>query len=265
MPHSPQRPFVPPAAPETQREAARVTEFKIARPFVHGAQSAPMAPPAAGQSARPAGQPPTRAADIPPTVGRPAPPPLPLVYDPPASPPRALREFRAQEPVEETLEPIQNFLHDEPAGGEELAGINEYSYEPPPVEHFLDAPSDEAVAAAESVESAGNNDFFPDLTPPEGSSEWSEAEWQQFDWRSAAALGESADPAASDAWLDTDWEKPASRPSEKRESAAKAIADALDGIARRIREGDLVIPSPGSVATPADIAATLAALLGVKR
>jgi hypothetical protein len=188
---------------------------------------------------------------------------MPLVYDPPASPPRAIPEFRAKEPAAETLDSIQSFLHAESSAGEELAGINEYSYEPPPVEHFMDALPTEEVAPAESVESG--SEFFPDLAPPEGSGEWSEAEWQQFDWRSAAALGESGDPAASDAWLDTDWEKPPSRPSEKRESAAKAIADALDGIARRIREGELAIPSPGSVATPADIAATLAKLLGVKR
>ena len=49
-------------------------------------------------------------------------------------------------------------------------------------------------------------------------------------------------------------------------SAAQAIANALDQIAHQIREGDLTIPSPGGALTdPGAIAATLAALLGVRR
>ncbi|HWL41151.1 MAG TPA: hypothetical protein VNO75_13045 [Gemmatimonadaceae bacterium] len=217
---------------------------------------------------------PMRPADIPP-VPRPMapPPPLPLVYDPPTdavrSPSRSTPEFPAGDSASareeaEMLAPIQQFLHAELAQQEEIAGISEYSYEPPPVEHFTDVLPDESGFAPPENEPAMSQDIM-DPASLEGSAEWSEAEWQQFDWRSAAALGEAGDPAASDAWLDTDWEKPAAGRSERRESAAKAIADALDGIARRIREGDLALPSSRSGATPADIAATLAALLGGKR
>ena len=49
-------------------------------------------------------------------------------------------------------------------------------------------------------------------------------------------------------------------------SAAQAIANALDQIAQQIREGGLTVPSPGGALNdPRAIAATLAALLGVKR
>ena len=84
-------------------------------------------------------------------------------------------------------------------------------------------------------------------------------------------VADDSDPDANDAWSETDWDKaspPPSSPPTGRltpQSAAKAIADALDGIARRIREGDLSLPSQGSLTSAADIAATLAALLGVKR
>jgi hypothetical protein len=165
----------------------------------------------------------------------------------------------------ETLAPIEQFLETEPARIEPMPGITEYSYELPGVEHFVDAPAEDTrMTSAESTQAS--DEYFPDVGEVQSAeTEWGEAEWQQFDWRSAASLGEAGDPAASDAWLDTDWDKSPMPPAAKRESAAKAIADALDGIARRIREGELAIPSPGSGATPADIAATLAKLLGGNR
>lgn len=242
MAMTPQRPFVPAPAPQASREIARPAEFKVAPPFVHAVAS----------------------------VARPAPPPLPLVYDPPVEPARVsgsseprvyAAEIRASRSEAETLAPIEQFLHTESIRQDQPTGVGEYAYETPGIEDFTDPAQDEGVQPAESQQ--GVSGELPDLAP-EVSDEWGEAEWQQFDWRSAAALGEGSDPAASDAWLDTDWEKGPPRPREKRESAAKAIADALDGIARRIREGELAVPAPGSP-TPADIAATLAALLGVKR
>jgi hypothetical protein len=165
----------------------------------------------------------------------------------------------------QTLASIEQFLETEPAGVEPMPGITEYSYELPAVEHFVDGPAEDSLmTAAESTQTS--DEYFPDVAEAQSAeTEWGEAEWQQFDWRSAASLGEAGDPAASDAWLDTDWDKSPMPPAAKRESAAKAIADALDGIARRIREGELAIPSPGSGATPADIAATLAKLLGGNR
>jgi len=166
----------------------------------------------------------------------------------------------------ERLSPIEDFLHARTSAEGEPAGIEDYGYELPPVEHFMDAPPGDASVAFEG------NDEPVAQTPrsaPSGepdTSEWSEADWQQFDWRSAAALGDATDPAASSAWRETNWENaPPKGRDGPAETAAKAIADALDGIARRIREGDLSLPSPGSINGPGDIAATLAALLGVKR
>ena len=53
---------------------------------------------------------------------------------------------------------------------------------------------------------------------------------------------------------------------DRSTSFAKVCArlTALDEIARRIREGDLSVPA-GPMTDPATVAATLAALLGVKR
>ena len=106
----------------------------------------------------------------------------------------------------------------------------------------------------------------PTEVPQTDPSGWGETDWQRYDWSAAAALGDAGDPAAMSAWAQTDWGNPGSSAKDTRDSAAKAIADALDGIARRIRDGDLVFPPPpASVPDPATIAATLAALLGVRR
>lgn len=252
MKHTPQRPFVPTPASNPPIESPGGATFRIAHPFVHGARQARTVT---------ATRKPAETAPLAPAP-RSAPPPLPLVYEPPAdTPPRSQVATEA-----EGLAPIEDFLHaGTPAHGEP-AGIEDYGYELPPVEHFMDTPSDDLSAAFE-----GNDD--PIARAPGGAqpgetdtSEWSEADWQQFDWRSAAALGDATDPEANSAWRETDWEKTPPKDREgPAETAAKAIADALDGIARRIREGDLSLPSPGSINGPADIAATLAALLGVKR
>jgi hypothetical protein len=44
----------------------------------------------------------------------------------------------------------------------------------------------------------------------------------------------------------------------------QAIAKALEQIAQRIKSGELAAPVPGSATDPATIAATLAALLGIR-
>lgn len=234
MSQTPQRPFVPQQTPPAPRESTRAVEFKLGRPFVHGVRPEKRAvPPRPAVKAAPVAQP-----------VRTAPPPLPLVYDPPAPTPPSETEAVISPQRTESLAPIEQFLHTDSFVQDEIAGIAEYSYELPPVEHFMDAvPDDETSDTAE----------------------WGEADWRQFDWRSAAALGDAGDPEATNAWRETDWEKAPTPARDARDTAAKAIADALDGIARRIREGNLEVPSPGSVASPADIAATLAKLLGVER
>ena len=74
---------------------------------------------------------------------------------------------------------------------------------------------------------------------------WGETDWQHYDWRAAAALGETSVDEATTEWAATDGDSTGHRPREPRQSAANAIATALDEIARRIREGDLSSSGPG--------------------
>jgi len=142
----------------------------------------------------------------------------------------------------------------------------------PPVEHFMDPlPGVEAfapdVVGALGDSTMGRTDYAPSATTTATSEEagWVEDTWQQYDWRAAAALGDGPETEASNEWAATDWDTGAPVAPHEKPSAADAIASALDQIARRIREGELAVPSPGSLTDPAKIAATLASLLGVRQ
>ena len=231
MPQRPQRPFIPHRTPKATRQVTTRSEFRLARPFVPG--SSP------------------EEAD--------APPPTSLVEIPVVESPATQRTDR------EHLPSIEVFLDDE------VSPNDEESRELPPVEHFLDplpavgsfAPDAEGALMEESAIAV---DFTSASTTSRSEIEsgWLVDDWQQYDWRAAATLGDGAESQASNEWATTDWE--AGRPlSANKPSAAQAIANALDQIAQRIREGDLSVPPPGAFTDPGAIAATLAALLGVKR
>lgn len=130
----------------------------------------------------------------------------------------------------------------------------------PPLEHFLDPLPPISDYSAEEPDRGGG-----EYTARE--TDWVETDWQRYDWQSIAALGdtEKAQAEASNAWASTDWEVPTVRRSERAQNPADAIATALDQIAERLRKGDLSLPGSGGTADPATIAATLAALLGVRR
>ena len=159
------------------------------------------------------------------------------------------------------------------AGTSYTSEAEEEPDELPPVEHFLDPlpPIDYFAAEAGSNPSGAWPEARGDpASRGAGGSEtseagWGETDWQRFDWRAAAALGETGVDEATTEWAATDWEATGHRAREPRQSAANAIATALDEIARRIREGDLSASGPGPLTDPATIAATLAALLGVRR
>jgi len=155
-----------------------------------------------------------------------------------------------------------------------LRGIEEFvqedEFELPPIEHFTDPlPAVESFAPGNEsamIEGADAMDYTSVGTSPPvpGSAGWVEEDWQHFDWRAAAALGDAPDAAATNDWASTDWDAAAPLPRERRPSAAQAIASALDNIARRIRDGDLAPAAPGELGDPTAIAAKLAALLGVR-
>lgn len=160
-----------------------------------------------------------------------------------------------------SLPSIAEFVHS--------AGDEEISEELPPVEHFLD-PLPPVVAFAPDSETAVVDAHARDYDVGEAHSAhaeggWIEDDWQHYDWRAAAALGEGPETEASTEWAQTDWEVSAPVSRERRPNAAEAVASALDQIAQRIREGELSVPSPDMLSNPAAIAASLAALLGVKR
>lgn len=227
MTQQPQRPFVPHRTPKSARPTITSSEFRLYRPFVPGAERDEIE---ATGPMRPAGSV-ERTSDV-------------------TAPIRSIDEFLDRS----------------------VPGPDE-SDELPPVEHFLDplpvverfAPdADGALADAWPAESGdvaaakpGGGD-----SPESG---WIETDWQHYDWRAAAALGESAEREASNAWATTDWDGSVPRARDVRPTAAHAIATALDAIAQRIREGELAVPGSAATSDPAKIAAQLAAILGVKQ
>jgi hypothetical protein len=229
VPQRPQRPFIPHRTPKASRPVTTHSEFRLSRPFV-------------AWSSR----------EQPDSV--------------PEQPPAELAA--PQLPVREQLPAIGVFLDDEPTPRDEDAR------ELPPVEHFLDplpaaggfTPDAEGALVDESSDAA---DYTSATATGTGAPEagWEVDDWQQYDWRAAATLGEGVESQASNEWATTDWDGGAkTRASRNKLSAAQAIANALDQIAQQIREGDLTIPSSGGALTdPGAIASTLAALLGVRR
>jgi hypothetical protein len=240
---SPHRPFVPHRTPKAARPATRPSEFQLARPFVPGAERQ------GAETAR-------------------------------AETTSAVREESAAR-----LQSIGDFLdlsaRNAPSAAPDLSGDDfspdaaEESAELPPVEHFLDPLprvgdfAHEQPHVSGSTPASVHGDPGAIGQPPNSpGSEWAIADWQKYDWRSVAALGETGESVASNAWATTDWDAAGARAERaakaERPTAAQAIASALDQIAQRIRDGELAVPMPGATNDPATIAATLAALLGIR-
>ena len=156
----------------------------------------------------------------------------------------------------------------------DIALEDEVAEEPdelPPLEHFLDPLPPISEFSRGASDGAAGDDFPDEAADVESQdrveSDWVETDWQRYDWKSVAALGdaERAQADAANDWATTDWDVPSPQRADRTRTPADAIAVALDQIAQRIRNGDLALPGGGSVADPATIAATLAALLGVRR
>jgi hypothetical protein len=235
---SPHRPFVPHRTPKSERPATSSSEFRLARPYVPGAERQEV------ESVQ--------------------------------------REVTAEALPESagSLQPIEDYLH---APGRTAVPVARESHDPdfesdfdeasaelPPVEHFLDP-----LPRVEEFEREGANPFDDSnalgdtgiaarvIEPNSLAAEWADTDWQQYDWRSLASLGEGAEAAASTEWASTDWDANRPRAKDAHPTAAQAIASALDLIAQRIRDGELA-PMPGMPTDPATIAATLAAILGIR-
>jgi hypothetical protein len=151
--------------------------------------------------------------------------------------------------LEEQLPPIEDFLDDLPSI-DDFIDRGDY----PPIEDF--APSVESEQYFEPVAAE----------PEEG---WAAGSWQSYDWSAAAALNRSTSSAmdSSDAWSESEWPDPIRMTGKAVDSgnpSADEIADALDGIAHRIRSGDLVIDQLQGTRPEAAMAAALAILLRMR-
>jgi hypothetical protein len=234
VPEMPGRPFVPRRTPKSSRQLDSTPEFRLSRPFVAG-------------SARHA-----------------------------AAPSREFTESYGVTVRSQALPGIAEFLDTSARQADVVATQSLANYsseladngdELPPVEHFLD-PLPDVDAFAPDVEGAladGPTDEFPSNGGAGGEQGWVEDAWQRYDWNGAAALGDGPETEASNEWATTDWDSGAPAARTRTTSPADAIASALDQIARRIREGEFAVGSPEALADPTTIAATLAALLGVRR
>lgn len=155
------------------------------------------------------------------------------------------------------------YLHGRPPvshAADILPSIDEYLDHSPPIEQF--APDAGQTSADSEWPSWGGE--AATAPAPAGSTEWGRDDWQGYDWNSASKLGSAPADEASAAWASTDWNEPVGS-RESRQSAAEALARALDQIARRIRAGELRVPGPDAKQDDAAIAGTLAALLGIRR
>ena len=95
---------------------------------------------------------------------------------------------------------------------------------------------------------------------------WILEEWEQYDWKKAATL--TGDPdivAAQDAWGDLDWESDTGEHGAGRRRPPEIVATILEGMAQRIRAGDLHVSGAPGMTDEAALTAVLAALLGVRR
>jgi hypothetical protein len=235
MAQTPQRPYVPHRTPTRGQPAIAVADFALAKPFVPSAEQL--------QSS---------------VVDMRAAPETALAEAPMAS----IATFLAAPQMTAMIPPGEVVLADDEA---------EEPEELPPLEHFLDplAPISEfSIAAADTYSGEDFPDEAADIqTHDRVDSDWVETDWQRYDWQSVAALGdaERAQVEAASDWATTDWTVPSPRKADRTKTPADAIAVALDQIAERLRNGDLGLAGGGSVADPATIAATLAALLGVRQ
>ncbi|MEO8194440.1 MAG: hypothetical protein ABI681_11375 [Gemmatimonadales bacterium] len=149
---------------------------------------------------------------------------------------------------------------------EALPWIDDLADELPLIDDFLADPDAEPSPEPE-LPSTGTAPQDEDIDG------WAVAEWQRYDWTSVASLGvpagEHADADAS--WRETEWANANDPPPRSEATVSSAaptadeVAEALDGIARRIRSGELVIDELHGAPPEAAMAAALATVLRMRR
>jgi len=128
------------------------------------------------------------------------------------------------------------------------------------------APREPVLESIEWTSPFAATEVMPDAREREQTGAWILEEWEQYDWKKAATL--TGDPdviAAQDAWGDLDWEGDAAGRSAGRQRPPEIVASILEGIAQRIRAGEVYVSGTPGMTEEAALTAVLAALLGVKR
>ena len=154
-----------------------------------------------------------------------------------------------------------------PEVAEVLPSIDEFLDDLPSIDDFLDVDAPGQVIEPDAAPMA------PEWSPAASQSEegWAAGDWQSYDWGSLSSLNRAIPhgAGADETWGDADWPEPypVARPVHANHGAspnADEIADALDGIAHRIRSGELVIDNIHGTSPEAAMAAALAILLRMR-
>jgi hypothetical protein len=149
-----------------------------------------------------------------------------------------------------------------------MPSIDEFLDGLPPIEDFVDFGSPD-VASSEPEAELEDTAVVTESAAPQVDG-WAPAEFQSYDWESLAALNRSAPrQTAEESWSDADWPAPGEvearfRAESGASPSANEVADALDGIARRIRSGELMIENLYGAQPEAAMAAALAIILRMR-
>lgn len=158
------------------------------------------------------------------------------------------------------------------ADEQELPSIQDYLDELPSIDDYVwagDSESDDMRSIQEYLEDAGAvGDTFDQPAAPADYDDagWAIADWQTFDWNAAAMLGSRPNDGVAEsrvrvAQAPVGGDRPGSR---QITPSADEVARALDGIAQRIRSGELLIDQLTGAPPEAAMAAALAALLRMR-
>jgi hypothetical protein len=151
---------------------------------------------------------------------------------------------------------------------EQLPSIDDFIDELPSIDDFLDTEPEPLSALPMDAATPVETEAVPPAPGPRLTEEgWADGAWQSYNWGSLASLNRHTPIAASQAWGDTEW--PGQNETEMNEGsrttpAADEIADALDGMARRIRSGELMVDNLSGMPPEAAMAAALAVLLKMR-